>query len=246
MFTQFLIGVPQDRIVRLFLRMVVWLSFLVGPVLLLLGFQLRFLPYHNVPVTYVHRAALLLDLMLLLLLWPRISRSGVRPTQALHGRSALWRFAAAGLCGTALLAFSFFIATVPGEGTDHLGVEDASFLPFSQIIQLPGERLVEPDEEKLAKLTQTLSLHDRDFRGAALFHTDFRKGDLRNADFSEAILFGAKLNDADLTGAHLSKANLFEADLTGAHLDRAHLNDANLTGAHLGQRQPARRRPEPR
>jgi hypothetical protein len=88
-FTQYLIGVPQDRIVRLFLRMVVWLSFVVGPVLLLLGFQLRFLRYHNVPVTYVHRVVLLLDIVLLLLFWPKISRSGSRPVRAFHDRSAL-------------------------------------------------------------------------------------------------------------------------------------------------------------
>jgi hypothetical protein len=54
-FTQSLIGGPQDGIVRLFLRAVVLLSFVVGPVLLLLGFQLRFLPYHSIEVTYVHR-----------------------------------------------------------------------------------------------------------------------------------------------------------------------------------------------
>lgn len=70
-FTQFLIGALQDGIVRLFLRAVVLLSFVVGPVFLLLAFQLRFLPYHNVPVTYVHRVTLLLDLVLLVLLWPK-------------------------------------------------------------------------------------------------------------------------------------------------------------------------------
>ena len=81
-FTQFLIGAPQDLIVRLFLRAVVLLSFVVGPVLLLLGFQLRFLPYHSIPVTYAHRVTLLLDLVLLLLLWHRKLR-------VLHGRHAL-------------------------------------------------------------------------------------------------------------------------------------------------------------
>jgi hypothetical protein len=73
-FTQFLIGAPQDGIVRWFLHAGVLLSFVVGPVLLLLGFQLRFLPYHSVEVTYVHRVSVLLDLVLLLLLWPKISR----------------------------------------------------------------------------------------------------------------------------------------------------------------------------
>jgi uncharacterized protein YjbI with pentapeptide repeats len=225
-FTQFLIGVPQDRIVRLFLRVVVWLSFLVGPVLLLLGFQLRFLPYHNVPVTYLHRAALLLDLMLLLLLWPRISRSGVRPTQVLHGRSALWRFAAAGLCGSVLVVFSLFIATVPGEPSID---EDV----LSRTLRLSGERLVEPDEDKLSKLAQTLPLRGRDFRQAVLYETDFRKADLRGADFSDADLVAAKLSGADLSGAKLSGADLSGANLLGANLSGASLRNANLIGANL-------------
>jgi hypothetical protein len=177
-FTQFLIGMPQDRIVRLFLRMVVWLSFLVGPVLLLLGFQLRFLPYHNVPVTYVHRAVLLLDLTLLLLLWPRISRSGVRPTQVLNGHSALWRFAGPGLCGAVLVVFSLLIATVPGEPTDQDVKNFTQLYLFSRSLSLPGERLVEPDEDKLSKLAQTLSLRGRNFRRAVLYYTDFRKANL--------------------------------------------------------------------
>ena len=168
---------------RLFLRMVVWLSFVVGPVLLLLGFELRFLPYHNIPVTYVHRASLLLDLMLLLLLWPRISRSGVRPTQVLHGGSALWRFAAAGLCGAVLVVFSLFIATVPGESTDEDVQNLTQLYLFSRTLGLSGERLVEPDEAKLKKLAKTLSLRGRDFRRAVLYDTDFRKADLSDADF---------------------------------------------------------------
>src|SRR5262245_48663353 len=84
-FTQFLIGAPRDRIVRLFLRAVVWLSFVVGPLLLLLGFQLRFLPYHSVPITYVPRATFLLDLVILLQLWPKLSRRRLPPLEPLRG-----------------------------------------------------------------------------------------------------------------------------------------------------------------
>src|SRR5215469_14076203 len=84
-FTQSLISAPQDWIVRWFLRAVVLLSFVVGPVLLLLSFQLRFLPYHRIGVTYVHRATLLLDLIILLLLWPQISGGRAQPVELLRG-----------------------------------------------------------------------------------------------------------------------------------------------------------------
>lgn len=242
-FTQFLIGAPQDRTVRLFLRLVVWLSFVIGPVLLLLGFQLRFLPYHSIPVTYVHRITLLVDLALLALLWPRISRSGVQSVQALHDRGAFWRLAAAGLSGVALFAFSLLLATVPGEQTDQccslsLYRESLLDLVISQRVWIPGELLVEPDEDKLSKLTRTLSLRGRDLRQAEFQGSDLRKADLREADLLGADLLRADLSGANLASAHLSKADLSNANLTGANLldtdlSGAHLSDAHLSGANL-------------
>jgi Pentapeptide repeats (8 copies) len=213
-FTQFLIGVPQDRIVRLFLRVVVWLSFVIGPVLLLLGFQLRFLPYHSALVTNMQRATLLLDLTLLALLWPRISRSG-RP--ALHDRQGTFaRLVTNG--GLALLALSFLLAAVFGF------LEPVA--PNS--LSLGGERLVEPDEDKLSKLARTLPLRGRELRQANLSGSDLRKADLRSANLSGADLSLANLSGADLTFAYLGGANL-----SGAHLNAAHLSGANLSGADL-------------
>jgi hypothetical protein len=239
-FTQFLIGVPQDRIVRLFLRVVVWLSFVIGPVLLLLGFQLRFLPYHSIPVTYVHRLALLSDLVLLTLFWPKISRSGGQPVQALPERCAFWLLGAVGLGGVALVAFSLLIATVPGEQIDQRRSWSRSLLDrvASKSLVLVGEQLVEPDEDKLKKLTRTLSLRSRDLRQADLTGSDLRKADLIAADLSDANLVGADLSRADLSGANLTGANLPRAELSGAHLfdadlSKADLTDANLTDARL-------------
>jgi hypothetical protein len=95
--TPFLIGAPQDMTVRLFLYAVVLLSFVAGPVLLLLSFQLRFLPYHNVQVTYAHRGALLLDVIMLLLLWPRVSRSSAPRAKLARNWKALCRVGVAAL-----------------------------------------------------------------------------------------------------------------------------------------------------
>src|SRR5262245_48963152 len=118
-FTQALIGAHQDRIVRLFLRAVVLLSFVIGPVLLLLGFQLRFLPYHSIEVTYVHRVTLLLDLVLLLLLWPKISQGLVQQAKPLRDWRAFYRVGVAVLISVLLGGFSAFVMTVPGELLDQ-------------------------------------------------------------------------------------------------------------------------------
>ena len=228
-FTQFLIGAPQDGVVRLFLRAVVSLSFVVGPIILLVGFQLRFLPYHSVPVTYAHRATLLLDIVLLALIWPRISGGSRLP----RNRCALGRLAAAGL-GVVLVAFSVLVATVPGERW----LDQGDWGMFSRRLVLAGERLIEPDEDKLSKLSRTLSLSSRDLRGANFFGSDFRKArldgaDLRGAYLTRANLSGADLSDADLRGAALGVAKLSGVDLHGADLSGALLGFANLSGADL-------------
>ena len=161
-FTQSLIGAPQDGIVRLFLRTLVWLSFVVGPVLLLLGFQLRFLPYHNVPVTYVHRGSLLLDLIFLLLLWPKISRRRAQRAQPLRDWKTFCRVGVALLICVLLGGFSAFVATVPGERLNQPQLRNSDLRLFSQNLDLKGERLVEQDEDKLKKLAVTLPLSRRD------------------------------------------------------------------------------------
>lgn len=62
---------------------------------------------------------------------------------------------------------------------------------------------------------------------------------LRDADFSYALLDGAQLRGAylwlaDLHGAHLRQADLRGADLWLSNLSGADLREANLRGAHLG------------
>ena len=60
-FTQVLIGADQDRILRWFLQAAVLLSFVIGPLLLLGAFGLRFRPYRSHPVTDVQLGRVLLD-----------------------------------------------------------------------------------------------------------------------------------------------------------------------------------------
>ena len=45
---------------------------MIGPIVLLMFFELQFLPYHDPVVTWWHRIAVLLDLALLGIVWPWI------------------------------------------------------------------------------------------------------------------------------------------------------------------------------
>ena len=56
------------------LRLIAWISLIVGPVLLLVLFQLQFLPYHVEMVSWWQRIAVVIDLVLLWMLWPLIAR----------------------------------------------------------------------------------------------------------------------------------------------------------------------------
>ncbi|MEQ8398766.1 pentapeptide repeat-containing protein [Thalassobaculum sp.] len=49
-----------------------WISFVVAPVVLLLAFQIRFLPYHDEMMTWTHRGLVLADLAIVWALWPLV------------------------------------------------------------------------------------------------------------------------------------------------------------------------------
>src|SRR4051812_15116918 len=75
-FVQFLAG-PRDTREGIFgamLRLIAWISLILGPVLLLVLFQLQFLPYHDEAVSWWQRIAVVIDLVLLWILWPSIAR----------------------------------------------------------------------------------------------------------------------------------------------------------------------------
>ncbi len=229
LFTQLLIGKLDDLFVRQFVRMMVWLSIIVGPILLLLAFQVRFLSYHSAPITFVHRVVLVVDIVLLFLMWPKISHGSTRPASTRRGMH--WALPAiAGVLCAIVLIFSFLIATVPSENLARYTGEWGLQVPLPTYY-LRLER---------AHLVGTLSGFD--LRGADLSRADLRKSDLNGADLSGANLSGADLRGANLSGADLRGTCLFAANLTDVYAPNAKLNCAEvLRGANqvcLGQRHP--------
>jgi hypothetical protein len=205
-FTQSQIGAPRDKIVRGFLLCAVNLSFVIGPVCLLLGFQWRLVPVDTLRAQTA--AWPLLDLALLFVLWPRVSHNA---PNLLKLQYPGLRVAIFGL----LVTLSIGLATHTASVARPLSLANATLDNLS----LRGRDL------KLANLFE-----------ASLINVDLRDTDLRLANLGGANLRGADLRGADLRGANLRGANLRGANLRGANLGGADLTGVNeLTEGQLDQ-----------
>lgn len=228
------LAAPGLRQRALAARVMTAITLVIAPVLLLVFFLLRFLPYQDVPTTHLHRALIAIDLAVL---WALMPPAGL-PARLI---SAI---------GTAaVIVFCITVATVRGEALDRPwplatplremlffdGVLDATTnrppeRPFSRVLSLADERLIRETDTELARegTARTIVLRGRSLRGAILIATDLRKADLSRAD-----LAGARLDQAWLSGAFLGNAQLAGAVLDGAVLRDAALHGAVLTGASL-------------
>jgi uncharacterized protein YjbI with pentapeptide repeats len=261
-FVQFIAGPREVRtgVVGFLLRQVAQISLVVGPIALLILFQLQFLPYHSEWITNWQRVAVVFDLVLLWLLWPPIARGET----ALLGRKDFKRVKVLTclLASTLPVLLVVTIATFPGEvleklppirivptgwppwGSDWLSLHE--LLVAGEVNYVTGRPqslwsnvLVLPNIEVGDR---ALSLRGRSLEGAVLVGAHLRK-----ADFTGAWLAGANFNEADLrearfqcalTGreegcAQLQGASFFGAQLQGASLDRAWLQGASLRRAQM-------------
>jgi uncharacterized protein YjbI with pentapeptide repeats len=264
-FVQFLAGPREVRegIVGSLLELVTSISLVLGPVALLILFQLQFLAYHNAWITACQRIAVILDLMLLWLLWLPIGRGETRPI-------AWWEIRPARMIHWFLMSLLAVllvttIATFPGEWLDEeLYGTPASFrqqrsatislwrVPhellvggygtWSNVLVLPkfeiGDRLKLDPEGKISLSPAIFSASRRRFEGAVLdgahfSKVDFTGAELQGASLSDAMLEGALLNNAQLQGAYLASANLQGASLKEANLQGIDLSNARLEGALL-------------
>ncbi len=260
---QFLAG-PRDvrtGVFGLMLRSIAGISLIIGPVLLLVFFQLQFLPYHDPVVSWWQRIAVLLDLVLLWILWPRI----VRHARLLWGRVKIG-FA---LVFSALpLLLVFLVATFPGEWLNETVPAVPRFVPTSSgkikwewldIIRqgrfrdipwedtepaTPYEFFVGGKVNEVA-LRQTSWWSNRlivpgidlreipKFDTAAKIEVRPRTASLRGRRLEDVVLSDAYLPKADFTGAELRGVQMSYAQLQGASLVLAQLQGAALDHAQL-------------
>lgn len=237
-FTQTLAGPERSPLFGFFLHLLMWLSIVFLPLLLIVYIQISFLPYHDVGITWSHRAILIVDMLVILGIGVFLRR---RETDFLRALARTIRHQPLNALLTftflVLLAFfSLFVATVPGEALDRLaarvsgtkvaGVAAAGEEAKRSVFDLTAW-LFESEGGKGAKtlFRRNLVVTDQDL----VANADDEKGEvsinLRNRDLTNAVLDRTDLHRADLTGA-----NLEGASLVGTDLRRARLSCADIDG----------------
>jgi uncharacterized protein YjbI with pentapeptide repeats len=247
-FVQAIAGPHRSRVMSMFLHGMSWLTLVVLPVVLLLFIQIRYLPFHDAAITWVHRLALVADIAVLITIGIFLLRGESSFGLAL-GRTARERpvsFILTSVIFAATAFFSFFVATIPGETLDRIfrGMMSAPVPDAGKSGARAGAAEAKPnfmvgfalpflktrsDGSLFGVFHRNLIATDLDFLGGR----DAKAGDssvsLRGRDLRYAKLDRSNLASADLTGADLDGASLIATDLTGAKLQCADLNELILS-----------------
>ena len=236
------------------LNIVVWITLVGVPILILMQFQLTFLPYHLSAVTWIHRFLIVADLALIWFFWFAIYRRGRLHFPRLKAHPVALGFSAV------VIFISIFVVAYPGERlAQSVNVKLPDVCPdgpvpisdcflrgpvnmvtgrprryFFNVLVLPDQTLTDPEKANAGQITT--SLRGRDLAGAILVRSD-----IRLVDFTGTKLDGARLDRAKASGA------VFGCDHTGdpvpknadwpnhgcSSLRGASLLGANLSGAHF-------------
>jgi uncharacterized protein YjbI with pentapeptide repeats len=243
-FSQILAGPRPHRITKLMMQLIVYVTFAALPIATLLYFQIKFLPYHEVWITYWHRFAVILGFAMLILLTPIMQHAPPKrrwdlrlgpPAEAweVSGRQVVMIL----LLLPVVLGFSWLIATVPDEWIDRrlgftapasaaIGPDGEAKLLNPLLRRLFYDRL--PDDgskgwwRRFLLSYRVLIVEDTDLGVEAPANLV-----LRERNFRYALLNRSDLHRADLTWADLRAAQLWRTTLRGK------LNDTQLQGAAL-------------
>ncbi|WP_038953063.1 pentapeptide repeat-containing protein [Bradyrhizobium japonicum] len=258
-FAQIFAGAPRERNgwVGNILLGITWFTLIASPILVLLTFQLAFLPYHSPGVTLLHRVLIGAELVIFFWLWPAV----LDPEREVHWRgldlhfwrSEPWSKKFYPAIAAVILFFSWVMASFPGEL--HMNLLSFRRLDSRNCDGSPGrllgigDRIVLrdisiADTEKRAEGSASAAdpskhtiLRDwsgRDFSCGTFVGIDFRRTSLEKAHFEGAFLSRSFVDKTThMQGVFLDDAILGQLTLEGLDLEGASLNRTRLNGATL-------------
>ncbi len=246
-FVQFLAGPRGIRtgLIGFMLRMIAQVSLVAGPIIVLVFFQLQFLPYHDEVVSWLQRLVVLADIVLLWMLWPSVAggaTSTIRVIDFRRGRMTVWLTAS-----LMPILLVFVVATFPGEWLDRT-IPRLAFVPalsspkeietteeiivtkWRFILASPHELLFAGDVDKAKRRPKSPWSNRLVLPGISIIdHTKFDT-DAKIATRTTTM----SLRGRSLEGAVLSGADLRKVDFTGSQLENADLDFADLREAQFG------------
>ena len=259
-FSQIAAGPKPNLITKFMMQLIVYVTFSVLPIITLLYFQIKFLPYHDVSITYWHRIAVILGFAMLILLTPLMQNTG--PTRRRWDIKVGPQAEAWEASGTQVLlvlfllpiivGFSWLIATVPDEWIDRrlgfvaptsvrVGPEEEAKLLNPLVRRIVYDRLPDDNDKgwwrRWLLSYRVLIVEDTDLGADEDAKVVLRERNFRFALLSRSDLHRADLAWADLRAAQmwktLAKGKLKDAQLQGAFLKEAQLQGAQLNSAQL-------------
>ena len=244
-YTQLIAGPFRSQLFTAFLSLMTWGSLVVLPILLLLDFQVTFLPFHDLGVTWAHRVYLLMDLTVITIFGVYMRYPGLSFVRGFGANIArrTWSFLTATVLCVSAIFFSFAVATLPDEAMDRVmasmpmtrtpvPVGDSSgrkmrfaFLPTALLLDGAVDLL---SGRATSLFGRNLVVTDTDLVRDSAFDPGETSLNLRRRDLRYATLDRSDLHQADLTGAVLTKASLREANLSDIKAEKASFQDADL------------------
>ena len=229
-FTQAIAGPERSPLFSLFLHLMIWATVIVLPVLVMFYVQATFLPYHDIDITWSHRIALVLDVLLLFGIGIFLRRAETSFWGAFWriARYSPIQFSVTGALFILVLFSSFCVATIPNEWLDRMTAK------------LPGmttERIVTAGASGPTRSVFSLTawFFEGSFDANRGKYSSFFQ---RNLIVTDADLVSDKnevpgevtisLRDRDLRLARLDRTDLHGADFTGANLTQATLSGTDL------------------
>jgi hypothetical protein len=236
-FVQFLAGPSGDRngVVGFFLWSIASISLAIGPIGLLLFFELQFLPYHHEGISNWHRIAVGLDLALMWMFWWRIALNDGAPPDRNRAWDRWFPAALRGMTWAAMAGLTVFsavllvgIATFPGE-TIEAWYGRQTYLPYRAGIETWRKFLVAGDVNPATRAPESLWSNRLVLPGLDVV-VHLKLDSEAKIDFLPETV---SLRNRNLDGAVLTDAVLRKADFTGAFLRGARLEGANLRQTKL-------------